>query len=140
VISEQLERDGVDGSVADIILTVTPGEASDVGLRLHRGDDQVTLVGYRPQDQTLYVDRTASGDVDFHPDFAGVFEAPLELGEDDAVEIRVVVDRSSVEVFADRGEVVITSLLFPSPGSAAPEIYAEGSPDTIGLDVWELAA
>jgi sucrose-6-phosphate hydrolase SacC (GH32 family) len=53
---------------------------------------------YRPQ---FHFTPARSGDVGFHPGFAGVQRAPLvtRLGE---VRVRILVDASSVEVFGDR--------------------------------------
>lgn len=138
-ISANLSSDDVDGSVADVILSVQPGAAEEVGVRVHVGEDRGTVVGYRVADEVLFVDRRASGAVDFHPEFAAVFEAPLPLGEDGRIELRIILDRSSVEVFGNQGDAVITSLLFPDPDAVGVEVYAEGSPESIEVDVWELS-
>jgi levanase len=42
------------------------------------------------------------------------------------VRIRVVVDRSSVEVFGGVGETVLTDLVYPRPTSDGVALYAEG--------------
>lgn len=69
-----------------------------------------------------------------------MFEAPLPLGEDGGIELRVVLNRSSVEVSGNQGDAVITSLVFPDPDAVGVEVYAEeGSPRSIEVDVWELS-
>jgi sucrose-6-phosphate hydrolase SacC (GH32 family) len=39
------------------------------------------------------------------------------MREQDMVEMRVLVDRASIEVFADGGRAVISDLIFPAPSS-----------------------
>ena len=72
-----------------------------------------TIVGY---DQTLnqfYVDRTASGITGFHAGFPGRFTAP-RLSDDPLIKLTLIIDQSSVELFADQGLSVLTDNFFPN--------------------------
>lgn len=69
-------------------------------------------VGYDAGASELYVDRRAAGETGFDPRFGSRYSAPLKLGGR-ALDLRVLVDRSSVEVFAMQGEIVFTTLVFP---------------------------
>jgi fructan beta-fructosidase len=61
---------------------------------------------------SLTLDRTQSGDVSFDEGFAGVQYAPFHsLGNKDTVDI--IVDHSSIEIFINEGESVMTALVFP---------------------------
>ncbi|QNV55833.1 Levanase [Paenibacillus polymyxa E681] len=66
--------------------------------------------------QEVYVDRTRSGCSDFHEDFAGRHAVPLETAEN-RLDLHIYVDRSSIEVFFNHGQVVITDLIFPDAES-----------------------
>lgn len=57
------------------------------------------------------VDRTLAGKADFHEDFTAVHSAPMSWI---AKDLRIFLDASSVEVFVNDGELVLTSLLFPT--------------------------
>lgn len=57
------------------------------------------------------IDRSKAGSSTFHPDFAAMHSAPMSWK---AEELRIFLDASSVEVFVNNGELVLTSLLFPS--------------------------
>ncbi len=57
------------------------------------------------------VDRSLSGKNEFHPDFAASHSAPMSW---EASEIQIFLDASSVEVFVNQGELVMTSLVFPT--------------------------
>jgi len=57
------------------------------------------------------IDRTFAGKANFHPDFAAMHSAPMSWK---ANELRIFLDASSIELFVNDGELVMTSLLFPS--------------------------
>ena len=83
------------------------------------------MIGYDAQTDELYVDRTRSGRVDFSRDFPGVQRAPL-AARNGKVHLRILVDWSSVEVFANGGRRVITDQVFPSADSDGLELFADG--------------
>ena len=56
------------------------------------------------------MDRSKAGKSNFHPDFAAVHSAPMSWN---AETIRIFMDASSIELFVNDGEIVMTSLLFP---------------------------
>lgn len=127
------------GDVVALDLEVEPGDATRFGLHVRVGDRERTVVGYDVAAGRLLVDRTRSGDVGFHPDFAAVHTAPLAV-RDGRVRLRVVVDRSSVEVFGNDGEATITDLVYPADGSDGVSLFAQGGAVTVtSLEVRTLA-
>jgi len=72
------------------------------------------------------VDRTKSGDVDFHKAFTGKHAGPLDPDKNGIVRLRILMDACSVEVFGGRGETVLTDLVFPKAGSDKLELFAVG--------------
>jgi len=60
------------------------------------------------------LDRRASGHTDFDPDFAGNPEVmPLDGLPEGPVPFRILMDWSSIEIFIDDGEYVMTAQVFP---------------------------
>ncbi|MDG1277512.1 MAG: glycoside hydrolase family 32 protein [Algoriphagus sp.] len=59
----------------------------------------------------ITVDRSLAGQNTFHPDFRASHSAPMSWN---AYEIRIFLDASSVEVFLNDGELVMTSLILPT--------------------------
>ena len=57
--------------------------------------------------------------------FYGVHSAPLTL-RDGTLNLRILVDNSIVEVFAEDGERVLTDLVYPAMGSNGMKLFAEG--------------
>src|SRR5439155_17161427 len=92
----------VRGKALEIKADVRVGSAKQAGLKVRTGSGEETVIGYDAQSEELYVDRTRSGRVDFSRDFPGVQRAPL-AAPDGKVHLRILVDWSSVEVFADGG-------------------------------------
>jgi fructan beta-fructosidase len=71
------------------------------------------IVGYDQNQHQYFIDRTKSGKVDFQKDFAGRHTAP-RLTDDAGMNISLVLDASSLELFADDGLTVMTSVVFPN--------------------------
>jgi fructan beta-fructosidase len=129
---------GISGTALEIVAELEVGAASELGLKVRTGSGEETTIGIDPRAGQLFVDRSRSGDVGFHPEFTGRHAAPLAV-KNGRVQLHVFVDRSSVEVFAGAGETVITDQVFPSPESRGVALYAKGgAARLISLDAWPL--
>lgn len=70
-------------------------------------------LGYEAETSTFFADRTQSGNTDFDPAFArGIHSMPYPAKGNMQVEIWI--DASSVEIFLDGGQGVMTELCFPT--------------------------
>jgi fructan beta-fructosidase len=133
-----LAEDGISGQTLEIVAEFEPGDAETVGLAVRAGENERTIVGYDAATDSVFVDRTSSGVVDFHEAFASRDAAPL-APQDGRVKLHMFVDRSSVEVFANDGARVLTHRIFPSPESDGVSLVAEGGPaQLVRLDAWSL--
>jgi fructan beta-fructosidase len=132
--------EGVAGDGLDIVTELAPGAASSFGLKVRKGKGEETVVGYDTRAGEVFVDRRRSGNVAVHADFPGRHVAPLPL-DGGTLKLRVLVDRSSVEVFAGDGRAVITDRIYPGPASRGVEVWSEGgSARLLALDAWPLDA
>lgn len=86
-----------------------------IELKVRQNDEQYTTIGFCPMQQTYYLDRNNSGILP-HPLFGGRHEAKREE-RFNLMHIRVLIDRQSIEVFADHGKYVLSDLIFPQAGS-----------------------
>jgi len=128
----------VRGKALEVDAQLRLGTADRAGLKVRTGNGEETVIGYDATTHELYVDRTRSGVSDFSADFPGVQRAPL-AARNGVVQLRILVDWSSVEVFADRGERVITDQIFPSPTSDGLKVFAVGGHARIdSLTIWRL--
>jgi sucrose-6-phosphate hydrolase SacC (GH32 family) len=121
----------------DLAVELDVGGAGAVGLDLILGEGSAVRIGFDASASTLTVDRTGSGAIPV-PSFGLPHTAPLPPS-DGSVRLRVLVDRSSVEVFADDGAVVFTELIFPAPGPNTIRAWSDGDPAAgLALQAWDL--
>ena len=83
------------------------------------------LIGYDASENKYYIDRSHSGIVSFEKGFAQKSTAK-RLEKSKGVNLTLVVDRSSVELFADDGLTVMTSIFFPTAPFTSIKINSEG--------------
>jgi fructan beta-fructosidase len=116
----------------ELEMTVTlPTPAGDeFGLRLRTGAQEFTTIGYKPRSKTLYIDRRHSGLVDFHEAFPARHSAPL-TPRDSLLRLHLIMDESSIELFADEGAVVFTEQIFPTGEALQVELFAGETAVTI---------
>ena len=137
-INRNLKAKPVQARTFDVQATIDQGAAQGFGWKLLTGGGSYLTAGFDVKKQEFYVDRTHAGVTDFSKEFPARTAAPLKLGKQ-ALKLRVLVDRSSVEVFAMDGEVAITNLVFPKGGVEGIEFFEEGGTSgAISATVWSL--
>ena len=104
-VNGEKKLDGVTGDLLDITADVELGDAKQVGL-IVRGQRIV----YDVAKQTL----------------SAIGEAPLTI-TDGHLKLRVLVDRTSIETFANGGRVSLTSCVLPTASERGVSIFADGT-------------
>ncbi|MGA8069329.1 MAG: glycoside hydrolase family 32 protein [Terriglobales bacterium] len=150
-VNRALQARHVHGETLEIEAEIETGGASEVGLKVRQGPEEETLIGVdmggsagvdkgiRKKEAKLFVDRTHSGNVSFDGKFPGRHAGPLRWAEGKPVKLHLFVDGSSVEVFANDGETVISDEIFPAGSSQGVEFYSHGGrARLVKLDVWNL--
>ena len=129
----------LSGSVYLLRVTLDPGDAAEAGVRLRRSPgnpnqsaQEETVVGIDRATGRIFVDRTRSGKTDWSPDFPTRVWAPLKHSQANSIRLEIVVDRNSVEVFAEDGETVFTNLIYPSATSTGFSFYSTPTPPGVG--------
>lgn len=95
------------------------------GFELCAGNSDKVVLGFDPITSNVFLDRRKSGDVGFSPDFPQIDTAPLRAGPE-LLKLHVFVDQSTIEVFVNDGEAVMSSLIFPSPDARGIRLFADG--------------
>jgi sucrose-6-phosphate hydrolase SacC (GH32 family) len=130
---------GVEGVALEIDAEFEPGSAEEFGMKVRKGEGEETVIGVPLRGGMVYVDRSRSGTVGFSRHFPGRHAAPLASDDRRRVRLHLLVDLTSVEVFADGGRVVLTEQLFPNPTSRGVSLFATGGEAQLcSLDAWEL--
>jgi fructan beta-fructosidase len=118
--------------------TLSLGMSQEVGWKLLADDGSSTIVGYDTRTRQLFVDRRHSGVVGFSKEFPVRTTAPLVL-RGNLLRLQILVDRCSVEVFAEGGRIAMTNLGFPLVGAQDLQMYSKGGePGRISLELSEL--
>lgn len=149
---------GIDGllveEVSVIDLAVPVGEKETVSLR-NGNQSEITfnttardlmIVFKNEQGEQLVLemdsakkrctlDRSQSGLTDFQETFAGRQQMPLDNLPDGEVEFRIFLDASSIEVFINKGQYVMTAQIFPTNSYSDLEM---GNTGTIPLGIRNL--
>jgi fructan beta-fructosidase len=100
-------------------------QASTFSIQIATGSNERSTVAIDADRQQLVVDRAQSGQTAFDPKFSLRHMAPLRIVNGE-VRVRLLLDSSSLEVFAQRGETVLTDLIFPGAGSRRLALDAVG--------------
>lgn len=129
----------VSGDSLEISAEFEPGDATAFGIKLRCSPDntEYTLVLYDQTNQQLVVDQQHSSLSDSVN--RDIQSAALPLAEGERLHLRIFVDHSVVEVFAN-GHVCITGRIYPTRAdSLGVGLFAHnGSVTLISLDVWQM--
>jgi fructan beta-fructosidase len=77
--------------------------------------DENLVFNFDAENQLILLDRTQSGKIDFQKDFGNhVQQMPIDNLPDTEFEVRIILDHSSIEIFINKGQYVMTAQLFPN--------------------------
>ena len=99
--------------------------ATDFGITYFNAQNEKISIGYETETKRFYIDRTASGKMDFEKSFAGRHYAPRTSVEH-IVKFHLYLDVASVELFADDGQTTMTDIFFPNEDFTKVELYSIG--------------
>ena len=106
-----------NGGAYEFTATLNMQKAQQASIVLYNSKNEQVVIGFDTAKKEYYVDRTKSGQTAFSDDFVSVTRAPLPVVGD--YQLRVFVDKASIEVFVDPGVgfsglFPMTNLVFPS--------------------------
>ena len=120
---ERTIADDAEAVEIEMTIDLDASTAERAGLRVHAtGDGAYTSVAYDDQLGAVVVDRGAMRHGDRGYRVAPLTEAELASGR---LELRVFVDRGSVEVYVNGGRQVLSSYSYASEGPRAIRVVAE---------------
>lgn len=114
----------IRGNTLEIEVILQLGEAAAAGLRLCSTEDGEGGVEIRWDGTTL----TAAGS-----------SVAIPAGPDRTLDLRIFLDRSILEVFADDGRTAITRVIYPPVENQSVTVFAAGGPAQFArLDAWQM--
>ena len=94
------------------------------------------VVGYDSEQQALFVDCSAAK-LQYKDSANKILTAPLKA-QDGKVKIQILMDNSSLEVFGNDGEKVITTMVYPDATEKALSLFSNGKSTFQNLSIWDL--
>lgn len=92
---------------------------------------------YNAADNTISFDRKESGIVDFSIDFPAVTVAPT-FTHDGRTSVHMLIDRSSIEMFAKDGRYAMTNLVFPNQPYSSMKVSSTAGAKISNLNIYPL--
>lgn len=114
-----------NGGVCEILFDIDARNSQNVEIELNNNASDKVVMNYDVATHTLSFDRRRSGIIDFSEDFPAVTVAPT-FETDNKISLRIFIDRSSIEVFGNDGQFVMTNLVFPTAPYSKLALSAEG--------------
>uniref|UniRef100_UPI0031D4F4DF glycoside hydrolase family 32 protein n=1 Tax=Chitinophaga sp. TaxID=1869181 RepID=UPI0031D4F4DF len=93
-------------------LSCSLAKAESFAITLSNDLGEQTVIGYDKSKQEYFIDRTKSGVTAFEKGFAARHTAP-RFTHGDAMNLTLIIDDASAELFADGGLSVMTGIFFP---------------------------
>ena len=136
IIKDRMVLDS--GSVAkeiEFTVDLRKSSAQSFGIELKNNIGEDVLIGYDALKSQFYIDRTHAGKKDFSMDYPVQQYAP-RFSNNSSLNIRMLIDASSVELFADDGLTVMTSVFFPNEDFTVAELFSKNGETKLIQGKW----
>ncbi|WP_418264164.1 glycoside hydrolase family 32 protein [Flavobacterium faecale] len=94
--------------------------------------------GINNTDGYLFVDRSKSGKIDFSEKFAATMTKAILDGNQKEASFKIILDKTSIEIFYNDGEKVITEIFFPNQPFTALSVSSNSEMELTNLEINQL--
>lgn len=159
-VVQDIEQAGIYNITPQIHIPISPSEvnirfktdnitrmgfAEKFGIRLSNEKGEFIIIGYDCFRRSFYVDRSSSTSEKFSDKFTGKHILPFDIDGTEILEMNLILDKTSFELFTMNGKVVMTDTFYPTSDFNQIEIFAENGRiilDSIAItglkSIWEL--
>ncbi len=123
------------GNQYEIELSIDAADNDVAGLNLCCGEGRKVSLSYDSASGYLTIDRTNSTDADI-PKFSRMAYAFIGFSP----KLRIFIDKSTIEIFANDGERVFTLLTYAAQGQDGVELFSHKGKTRFDLTAWPLAS
>ncbi|RXJ02561.1 glycoside hydrolase family 32 protein [Anaerobacillus alkaliphilus] len=125
---------GISGDCIELEVVVDAKTSAEFGLKLRVDEErqQETVLVYHAREETLTFDRKKAG---VGP--RGIRKAPAVL-KNGQLHLHIYIDKSSIEVFINGGEQVMTGRVYPSEQATGICFFAEDELEIVSLKKWDI--
>ena len=115
------------GNCFEMEFDLRPSVTSISGMKIAVGGNRFFTIGYDASQEQLYIDRTNTPSA-FSKQYPFFNKKNAYLKTvNELIHLRVFFDKSIVEVFANNGELVFTSQIFPEDKDTGIEFFSDGN-------------
>lgn len=114
--------DAAKGTSLDIQFTLQTD--TEAGIHVFKSSNEKTTISYNSKTKTISLNRMHSGDTAFNKSFPGIETVQLDTATD-KIKLRILIDKSVVEVFVNDGMYAITDLVFPKQNDGRIELFSK---------------
>lgn len=119
--------------IVEFSLKDSTAEKFGINVRCSRDGKERTSVIYNVKDRKICVDRNHSGKGE------GGIRKSVVQGNQDSIKLHLFIDRSSVELFINNGETVMTTRIYPDAQSTGIELFSDGGEvQLVKFNSWNL--
>lgn len=93
-------------------IVLSKNENYEFSLRNQKGD--TLRFGFDKPKNQFYIDRKKAGIINFSDDFANKISTAPRTSKSDNISVQIILDKTSIELFFDNGETVMTEIFFPN--------------------------
>ena len=133
-VQNETSLEGIKGRVADLTVTVQPGEYRSFTLKLAADADHHTSLTYDPHTSRLTLDRSYAGS---RADIVHTRSCKVRR-QNGALKLRILLDKNSVEVFVNDGEQTMTAWIYTPQSAQDITFAATGSDVNLTVEQYEL--
>lgn len=102
----------VDMSSLDIRFTMSNLKEDIYDFSLSNKENNAIHFGINKKDKLFYIDRKDASETSFSDDFANKISTAPITSDFTSIDVRVIIDKTSIEVFYDNGKTVMTEIYF----------------------------
>lgn len=124
-------------ALCEITADFEAAKNSTVEFTLSNAQGEKVVMTYDAAARTMSFDRTQAGVSDFSESFPAITVAPTRENSG-KVQLRIFVDRSSIELFGNNGKFVMTNLVFPNAPYNTLAVGAKGTAKLNSLKVYNI--
>lgn len=103
----------LNSSLMEVNVLFEQGDSSSFGVIFENLIEEKIIIEYDAEIEKLMVDRRDAGISNFSDSFATIQAATVKL-ENNQIQLQLLLDTSSIEIFANDGKAVFTSLVYPN--------------------------
>ena len=137
--NSEIDIEGLSGNNFELIIEFKKTDAKEFGVKICNSPDgdETTMVFYDTTEKKLKVDSTKSSS---GRSSGSVESAPLELGSTEGLKLRIFVDKSIVEVFANSRQAIARHIFPESENSTGVKVFSKNADTLITkFESWQIA-